>query len=148
MSISEFFGQKGVSVQFEFWDQIWNPPIILHSLGLSLLLFSHFYFLTYHDIFKILQIARAVNFFRNRFFKVRFGISAPKDIIMAGVEIGFLKKMVITTWPKDLLGIFRGEGAWRVLYHRKGSSRVSVLGVSTIILKKSLQTRWKSLIIQ
>ena len=54
-------------MRFEFCDQIWNPPIILHMLGFYLFLFSHFYFLTYH-IFKILQIARAVNFFRNRFF--------------------------------------------------------------------------------
>ena len=46
----------------------------------------------WHHIFKILQKTHAAIFFWNCFFYVRFGISAPKDIIMAGVKMGLLKK--------------------------------------------------------
>ena len=40
---------------------------------------------------KIIQIARAGNFFETNIFEFRFGISVPKDIMMAGGEIGLLK---------------------------------------------------------
>ena len=45
---------------------------------------------------------RMCSIFRNRYFWVRFRISAPKDKIMAAGERGLLKKMVITTRPSML----------------------------------------------
>ena len=41
---------------------------------------------------KKLKIARACNFFEIDIFEFGFGISAPKDKIMAGSAIGLLKK--------------------------------------------------------
>ena len=58
------------------------------------------------------------------------------------------KKMVITTWSNDLLGIFWGEGIWRALPHNKCSSRVPVLGISIIIIKKAFRRGKNGFIIQ
>ena len=79
------------------------------------------------------------------FFKVGFGISPPKDIIMAGMEIGLLKKWwsqpgLMTYWG------FLGEGQDVSFPTEKSSSRAPVLGISTIILKKAFRRGKMSLL--
>ena len=51
-----------------------------------------FLFFYFTCIFKKRRIARAVIFFEIDISEFKFGIRAPKDIIMAGGEIGLLKK--------------------------------------------------------
>ena len=67
---------------------------------------------------------------------------------MADVEIGLPKKMVIKTWPNDLLGIFGGRGHDVSSPTEKSSARVPVLGISTIIFKKAFRRGENDFIIQ
>ena len=70
-----------------------------------------FVFFTYHDIFTILQIERAVIFLEISFFLGQIRNQRPKSLNNGWCGDRFAeKKMVITTWPNDLLGIFWERG--------------------------------------
>ena len=105
----DLFCQKGghmfcdlnFEARFEIFDHF------TYFRPLTVIIFT-FEFLPYHDIFKSLQIARRVNFCRNRFFRSDSESVPQKTYWLVWRSV--CGKMVITTWPSDLLGDLGGEG--------------------------------------
>ena len=125
-------------MRFQFWGQIWITPTILHILGLWLLLFSHWYFLTYYVIFKILQIARVVIFSKS-FFLGQIRNQRPKRDNNGWCGERFAEK---TWWSQSGLmnyWEFSGGGGMACSPHRKIYSRVSMLRISAIIFRKAFR---------